>query len=56
MKLSQLIALLRSFSTSIDDPEVVYWNAELDAHEKIIVVTTIVTPNGVILELSGECQ
>lgn len=56
MKLSQLIEELQKFRGVVDDPEVVYWNAEWDDYETITTVTTIETPEGAIVELSGECK
>lgn len=53
MKLSELIAELEKFRGVVDDPEVVYWNAEHDAYENISAVCAIETSDGIVIELSG---
>lgn len=53
MKLSELIAELEKLRGVVDDPEVVYWNAEWDGHENILDVCPLETSDGTVIELIG---
>ena len=53
MKLSQLIEELQKFRGIVDDPEVVYWDADIGEHKQMNTVYTIQISNGEVIEIVG---
>ena len=53
MKLSELIAELEKFRGVVDDPEVVYWDADIGDHMQIYTVSTIQIGDREVVEIVG---
>ena len=53
MKLSQLIEELQKFRGVVDDPEVVYWDADIGEHKQINTVSTIQISTREVIEIVG---